>query len=124
MGNKKRITQLLGILLLICLVITILGYFLFTFLHTKDTGIEQSEFAGKLYASEDVNVILEFLNDVTSAQLRVNGVSGTVQLLNLTYEENLFTGTTGTETYYFLVLGENSLYSSTGKYLYLAQYAK
>ena len=124
MGNRKRITQLIAILLLVCLVISILGYFLFTFLNTNDAGIEQSEFGGKLYASEDVNVILEFSSDANSAQLRLAGVGSKVQRITLTYEENLFTGTTETETFYFLVLGENKLYSSTGIYLYTAQYAK
>lgn len=124
MGNRKRITQLIAILLLICLVISILGYFLFTFLHTNDAGIEQSEFGGKLYASEDVNVILEFSNDANSAQLRLAGVGSNAQKLSLTYEENLFTGTTETETFYFLVLGENKLYSSTGDYLHIAKYSK
>lgn len=124
MGNKKRIMQLLAILLIVCLVISILGYFLFTFLKTKDAGIEQSEFAGRLYASKDVNVILEFSDDVTSARLRLAGVSGTVQRLNVNYKENLFTCTTETETYYFLVLDDGKLYGSTGDYLYQAQYAQ
>ncbi len=124
MENKKRITKLLLILLVVCLVIAVLGYFFYTFLHTNDRGIAEGKFAGKLFASEDVNIILEFSDDVSSAQLRLNGATGTVQQLNITYEENLFTGTTETETYYFLVLGENSLYSSTGNYLYTAQYSK
>ena len=124
MGNRKRITQLIAIILLVCLVISILGYFLFTFLHTNDAGIEQSEFGGKLYASEDVNVILEFSSDANSAQLRLAGVGSKAQRITLTYEENLFTGTTETQTYYFLVLSENKLYSSTGDYLHTAQYSK
>lgn len=124
MGNRKRITQLIAILLLVCLVISILGYFLFTCLHTNDAGIKQSEFGGKLYASEDVNIILEFSSDANSAQLRLAGVGSKAQRITLTYEENLFTGTTETQTYYFLVLGENKLYSSTGVYLHTAQYAK
>ncbi len=124
MGNRKRITQLIAIILLVCLVISILGYFLYTFLKTNDAGIEQSEFGSKLYASEDVNVILEFSDDANSAQLRLAGVGSKVQRITLTYEENLFTGTTETETFYFLVLGENKLYSSTGDYLHTAQYAK
>lgn len=124
MDNKKRIKKLLLILLVVCLVIVVLGYFLYTFLHTNDAGIEQSEFSGKLYASEDVNVILEFSNDATSAQLRLAGVGSEVKRLTLIYEENAFTGTTETETYYFLVLDENQLYTSTGNYLYTAQYAQ
>ncbi len=124
MGNRKRITQLIAILLLVCLVISILGYFLFTCLHTNDADIEQSEFGGKLYASEDVNVILEFSSDANSAQLRLAGIGSKAQRITLTYEENLFTGTTETDTYYFLVLDDGTLYSSTGNYLYQAQYAQ
>lgn len=124
MGNRKRITQLIAIILLVCLVILILGYFLYTFLKTNDAGIEQSEFGGKLYASEDVEVILEFSDDASSAELRLDGVHGGKQNLALTYEENLFTGTTETETFYFLVLDENKLYTSTGVYLHTAKYAK
>lgn len=124
MGNKKRITKLLIILLVVCLVIAILGYFLYTFLHTNDPGIEQSEFSGKLFASEDVTVVLEFLDNATTARLRLDGAGSEVKRLVLTYEENLFTGTTETETYYFLVFGNGTLYCSTGNYLYQAQYAQ
>ncbi len=124
MQNKKRILKLLLILVVVCLAIIVIGYFLYTFASTNDHGIEQSEFAGKLYASEDVNVILEFSNDASSAELRLNGVQSKKQILSLIYEENLFTGTTETETYYFLVLGENKLYTSTGNYLYIAHYTK
>ena len=112
------------ILLAVCLGFAVFGYFLYTFLHTNDHDIEQSAFAGKLFASEDVNVILEFSDDASFAELRLAGVHSEVKRLALTYEENLFTGTTETETYYFLVLGENSFYSSTGNYLYTAQYSK
>lgn len=124
MGNKKRVAKLLIILLIVCLVIVVLGYFLYTFLHTNDPGIKQSEFGGKLYASEDANFVLEFSDDATTARLRVDGAGSEVKRLSLTYEENLFTGTTETETYYFLVLGDGTLYCSIGNYLFQAQYAQ
>jgi hypothetical protein len=120
MKNRTLILSLE--LLAVLAVIIVLGYFIYLFSTICGTSLQATDYAGKVYTSRDHQIILEFDDTASSATLRSDGVESYKSLIQLSFDDNIFYSDSGVVERYFLVIDYNTLYSSDGIYLYLAQY--
>ena len=99
------------------LVIFIIGYFVVSFFNLDDKEISQEYFKNQRYYSlnEEDHIIF---NDFENIFILYNGNYYFVD--SFTYNENIMIMTSKEETFYFIVINENIIYSSSfNSYFYL-----